>query len=125
MDASITYNGSEFTLTLRNESTGKIFTHSGEVSGAKRSSAEWIAEAPTGSTGVLPLSDFSTTSFGSDYTAVSGTNDATDKTISGPISDFGANAKEIRMVTSSGTTKAQPTALTTDGTSFRVTWKHE
>lgn len=126
IDASVTYNGSEFTLTLRNEATGKTFTHSGKVSGAKRNSAEWIAEAPSNSSGVEPLSDFGTASFGSDYTAVSGTNDAKDSTVSGPIKDFGKNVEEIKMVVSkTGPTKAQPTALTTDGTSFKVSWKHD
>jgi hypothetical protein len=126
IDASVTYNGTEFTLTIRNETTGKSFTHSGNVSGAKRASAEWIAEAPSSSTGVLLLSDFGTAKFGSDYTATSGTNDAKDSTTSGPIKDFGKNVHEIKMVVSGGTpVKAQPTALTTDGTSFKVSWKHE
>lgn len=124
-DASVTYNGTEFTVTLRNETTAESFTHSGKVSGAKRTSAEWIAEAPANSSGILPLSDFGTASFGSDYTAVSGTNDAKDSTTSGPIKDFGKNVKEIKMVTSGGTTKAQPTTLTSDGSSFKDTWKHE
>jgi hypothetical protein len=65
IDASVTYNGTEFTVTLRNETTGKSFTHSGKVSGAKRASAEWIAEAPASSTGILPFSDFGTGRFGS------------------------------------------------------------
>jgi hypothetical protein len=125
-DASVTYNGTDFTLTLRNETTGKTFTHSGAVSGAKRTSAEWIAEAPSSSTGILPLSDFGTAKFGSHYTGVSGTNDAKDKTTSGPIKAFGKNVHEIKMVGSGGTpVKAQPTALDSTGTSFEVIWKHE
>ena len=59
MSASVTYNGSEFTITITNETTGKSYTKSSTVSGAKRSSAEWIAEAPccTSSGGILPLAD--------------------------------------------------------------------
>jgi Peptidase A4 family len=126
IDASVTYNGSDFTVTLRNETTGHTFTHSGPVSGAKRVSAEWIAEAPSSSGGILPLSDFGTAKFGAAYTAISGTNDAKDSTTSGPIKDFGKNVHEIKMVGSGGTpVKAQPTALDTAGTSFEVTWKHE
>ena len=47
------------------------------------------------------------------------------KDVTGPISDFGSSVQKITMETSGGTKKAVPTALTTDGSSFKVTWKHE
>ncbi|HTC47150.1 MAG TPA: G1 family glutamic endopeptidase [Candidatus Aquilonibacter sp.] len=127
MSASVTYSGTEFTVTITNETTGKSFSKSGKVSGAKRSSAEWIAEAPccTNSGGILPLSDFGTVDFGQDYTDVTGTNDATDSSVSGPISDFGSDVNESVMVSSSGANEAVPSALTSDGTSFTVTWDSE
>jgi hypothetical protein len=40
MSAKVTYNGSEFTTMITDETTGKSFTKSATVSGAKRSSAE-------------------------------------------------------------------------------------
>jgi len=126
ISAQVTYSGSEFTINLTNETTGKAYSASAEVSGAERSSAEWIAEAPTSIiSGVLPLTDFVQASFGMDYTDVSNTNYATDSSTSGPISDFSGNVEMITMVSSKGKDEAIPSALTTDGTSFTVAWKSE
>ncbi len=127
ISAKVVYSGKEFTTTITNETTGKTYSKTGRVSGAKRSSAEWIAEAPccTGSGGILPLSDFGTGSFGEDYTGISGTNYATETSTSGPISAFGADVQEIIMVSSGGADEAVPSGLTSDGTSFTVAWKSE
>lgn len=128
ISASVTYSGSEFTITLTNESTGKSYSKSSKVSGADRSSAEWIAEAPccTNRGGILPLSDFGTVDFGDDYTGVSSTNDATDSTVSGAISAFGSDVYESIMVNgSSGADEAVPSGLSSDGTSFTVQWDSE
>jgi hypothetical protein len=128
MSASVTYSGTEFTITITNESTGKSFSKSSRVSGAKRSSAEWIAEAPccTNAGGILPLADFGTVDFGDDYTGVSGTNDATDSSTSGAISAFGSTVNEAIMVNgSTGADEAVPSALSSDGTSFTVVWDSE
>ncbi len=127
ISAEVSYSGSEFTTTITNETTGKSYSKTGRVSGAKRSSAEWIAEAPccTGSGGILPLSDFGTAYFGEDYTGVSDTNYATETSTSGPISAFGSDVQEIVMVSSSGMDEAVPSALSSDGTSFDVVWKSE
>jgi hypothetical protein len=127
MSAEVSYNGSEFTIKITDETTGKSFSKSQKVAGAKRSSAEWIAEAPCCTSGgdILPLSDFGTGSFGEDYTEVNDTNYATDSSVTGPISDFGSNVEKITMVSSKGKDEAVPTALTTDGTSFKVAWKSE
>jgi hypothetical protein len=128
ISASVTYSGSEFTITLTNETTGKSYSRSSRVSGAQRSSAEWIAEAPccTRSGGILPLSDFGTVDFGEDYTGVSNTNDATDSSVSGAIGAFGSNIFESIMVNgTTGADEAVPSALSSDGTSFTVTWDSE
>jgi hypothetical protein len=129
MSASVTYNsGSSFTVTITNESTGKSFSKTGTVSGAKRNSAEWIAEAPccTRAGGILPLADFGTVDFGQDYTGISDTNDATDSSVSGAISAFGSNVFESIMVNgSTGADEAVPSGLSSDGTSFTVTWDSE
>jgi len=129
MSASVTYvSGTEFTITITNESTGKSYSKTGSVSGADRSSAEWIAEAPccTRRGGILPLADFGTVDFGEDYTGVSSTNDATDSSTSGAISAFGSNVYESIMVNgSTGADEAVPSSLSSDGTSFTVTWDSE
>jgi hypothetical protein len=125
IDASINYANDEFTLTITNETTGKTFSKTGKQT-AKRTSAEWIVEAPSSESGVLPLADYGTMSFGDDYTDVTGTNTASDSRFTGPISDFGSkNIKQIVMVSSSDTEESVPTKLTTDGSSFKVTWKSE
>jgi hypothetical protein len=127
ISASVEYATPEFTVEITDETTGKSYTKKSKVSGAKRSSAEWIAEAPCCTSGgdIYPLSDFGTASFGEDYTDVNDTNYATDKAVTGPISDFGSKVEEITMVSSKSKTEAVPTALTTDGTSFKVAWKSE
>ncbi len=127
MSASVTYSGSEFTITITNETTGKSYSKSSKVSGAKRSSAEWIAEAPccTNSGGILPLADFGTVDFGEDYTGVGSTNDATDSSVSGPIGDFGTAINEAIMVSTKGADEAVPSSLSSDGTSFTVKWDSE
>jgi len=110
MSAAVSYSGNEFTITITNETNGQSYTRTSRVPGAKRTSAEWIAEAPccTRGGGILPLSDFGTASFGPDYTLVSGTNFATDSTTSGAINAFGSNIGQITMVSSKGVTEALP-----------------
>ena len=127
MSAEVSYNGSEFTLYIKNETTGKSHSRTKAVSGAKRSSAEWIAEAPccTKGGGILPLADFGKANFGEDKTGVGGTNYATDSSTSGPIHAFGSSVEEITMVSSKNVVEAVPTSLTSDGTSFTVAWKSE
>jgi len=127
LSAEVSYSGTEFTTTITNQTTGKSFSKTGRVRGAERSSAEWIAEAPccTSAGGILPLSDFGVSSFGEDYTGISDTNFATETSTSGAISAFGSDVQEIIMVSSSGAEEAVPSAVSSDGTSFQVTWVSE
>jgi hypothetical protein len=123
MSAQVVYSGSEFTITITNETTGKSYSKSARVRGAKRSSAEWIAEAPccTSSGGILPLADFGTVLFGEDSTGVTGTNEATMGGTTGVIGSF-ANIFAITMESSTGALEAVPSGLSSDGSSFSVTW---
>ncbi len=124
MSASVTYSGGSFTLTIKDVTTGKSFTKSGTVSGAKRSSAEWIIEAPccTAGGGVLPLADFGTVTLGQDSTGVSGTNDATETSHSGPIGTFPSSAIQEITMEKKSVKESVPSALSSDGTSFSATW---
>ena len=127
MSAKVVYSGSTFTITIKDVTTGKSYTKGSTVRGAKRSSAEWIAEAPccTGSGGILPLADFGTVLFGQDSTGVSGTNDATDSTHSGAIGTFPAASIEEINKTGSSTSPQTSTcsaSLSSDGSSFSCTW---
>jgi hypothetical protein len=111
MTASVHWtSGNSFTVTLTNNSTNETFSQTGSVSKAQRSSAEWIAEAPS-SGGVLPLADFGTANF-------------TNCTANGQaINTFAATStEEIDMATKKGVAKATTSGLGTDGESFSVTF---
>ena len=130
--AEVKYLGDgTFQIRLHNHRTNQLYVKNQNVSGAERTSAEWIAEAPCGKVedGVcvdfLPLADFHVANYGLGYTGDSGTNTAIDSVTSGPISAFGSNVQEITMVSTSNVTEAVPTSLTSGGTSFRVWWESE
>jgi hypothetical protein len=123
MSATVSQIGSQFKLKMTNHTISKTVSVTRTWSAA-RTSAEFIVEAPS-SGSVLPLADFTSVSLGEDYTNINDTNWATDSSVTGPISDFGANVQKITMQTSGGVNKAVPTKLTTDGSSFKVAWKHE
>jgi hypothetical protein len=122
VSAEVKYSGGKFVVSI-SVNSGAPFSTSTKLNQADRSSAEWIVEAPY-SGGVLPLADFNTVSFGVDHTAVKGTNDAVIGDASGPIGSFNpSNVFTITMTTDKGgATKAQPSALSTDKTSFTDAW---
>lgn len=111
--SSVTRSGSSYTLTVTDSThSANSFTTTQSCSSCANTSAEWIAEAPSGSSGVYPLSQFSTwNETGATVTAGS---------TSGVISSF--TDDEITMVNSSGAAKATPGALNSSGNAFSVTW---
>ncbi len=114
--ASVVRTGTSYKLTVTDSThTADSFTKTETCSASScvDSSAEWIAEAPTGSSGVEPLSDFGT------WTASNAA--VTEGTTAGTISSF--TDDEITMIDSSGATKALPGALNSAGTGFSVTWE--
>jgi hypothetical protein len=119
ISAEVVYSGGRFVVSITNENTSQSFTTSSKVPSAKRSSAEWIAEAPS-SGKILPLADFGTAYFGLSYTLVASTCSATVGGATGSIGSFGPSVQEITMVDSSGSPIAEPSPLTSDGTSFSV-----
>jgi hypothetical protein len=119
--ARISSDNGRFRLTITNVSTGKSFATTQKLTSAARSSAEWIAEAPSAcgahSCKVLPLANFGTVKFTGSYTTGDGH--------SGTISDPAWHNDRITMVTTSGgTAKAVPSKLNTNGSSFSVNWLH-
>jgi len=125
ISASVTYqSGNIFSITITDTTQGWTYTTTGTVSNAARSSAEWIAEAPSSSRGVLPLADFGTVSFTScEATLTGGTAQS--------VSSFGSNVQMIEMATESYNFRthsyvinpeATPSTLGTGGASFSVTW---
>ena len=109
ISGSVTADGNgRFTLTLHNNTTGGSYQTTQTLKRARLASAEAVAEAPSGSGGVLPLTNFGTASFSS--ARVNGQ----------AIGSF--NPDRIDMV-ANGVTKATTSSLSS-GTNFSVTWKH-
>lgn len=112
VSASVTTDGAgHFTLTITDGTRGWSYTTHQYLKKARLGSAEWIAEAPSSSSGVLPLADFGTVAFSRCYA-------------NGASISANPSPDEIVMVTSAGTVKAQPSALSSSGTAFSVAWKH-
>lgn len=122
LSAEVSYAGSgRFTLTLNDvASTGAqkwSYTTTQSSSRAARTSAEWVAEAPSScfvNCRVLPLANFGTVNFSGSYATTTGS--------SNPISSFSYD--KIVMETNGGTVKAMPSSLTSNGTAFSDTWYH-
>ena len=78
--ASVAYNATnkDFVLTLNDTTDSEIFTKTLTVSGAARSSAEWVVEAPSSNNGVLPLANFGTVTFTNAYATINGTTGPVD-----------------------------------------------
>lgn len=104
------------------------YSHTGTVTNAARSSAEWIVEAPSSSSGVLPLATFSAAPFGQVNTRFTSSPNcyATVSSKNAPIGSFSYNTITMVKVTGSfrhttTTPIATPSALDSTGTSFTVT----
>ncbi len=112
--ASVVRSGTSYTLSVTDSThPANSFTTTQACSNCANSSVEWIAEAPSGSSGVYPLAHFSTW-------ADAGST-VTEGTSPGVISSF--TDDEITMVDSSGAVKALPGALNDSGNGFSVTWE--
>jgi hypothetical protein len=112
--ASVVRTGTSYALSVTDAThTADSFSTTQTCSGCADSSAEWIAEAPSGSLGVYPLADFGTWS-------ASGAA-VTEGSTAGTISSF--SDEEITMADELGLTEAQPSALNSAGNAFSVTWK--
>jgi hypothetical protein len=110
-NASVTYLGSNrFSLFIADTTQGWSHTHTGTLSGAPRSSAEVIVEAPccTSSGGILPLADF-------------GTVNITGSMANGSALGNAGGMTQIIMVNSSGQPKDSVSSLG-GGENFSATW---
>ncbi len=114
ISASVVRSGTSYTLKVTDSThTADSFSTTQTCSGCANSSAEWIAEAPSGSAGVYPLSHFST------WTASAAT--VTGSSGAGVISSY--TDDEITMIDSANRVKAQPGGLNSGGNGFSVTWE--
>jgi peptidase A4-like protein len=115
MSARVSVSGTTFTLVLKNTTRRWTFTRTQTSTSAQERSAEWVAEAPSScfiTCSVLPLANFGTMHFTGAFV-----NHRSGTIVSYPHD-------KVIMVTSTGTTKALPSALTAYGTSFGDTWYH-
>lgn len=108
MSASVTFSGTEtYTLVLHDATQGWTQTVVKNQSGLDRSSAEVITEAPSSSTGVLPLADFGTVNYS--VSTANGTSLGTQSPV------------QIIMVNSSGQDKDSTSSISSAG-AFSNTW---
>ena len=108
--ASVTTDGrGSFTLVLRDVTKGWSQTVNAKLRSAKLASAEVIAEAPSSSSGVLPLANFGSVSF-------------TGSTVNGAVLTSSTPGIDPITMQSGSTVKAQPSGISNG--SFSVTWKH-
>jgi hypothetical protein len=110
MTAKVSFSGKTFTVTLIDQTRGTSFSTSSRMNAA-RSSAEWIAEAPSSSGGVLSIANFGTVSFTGSQATMHGAL----RTVGGFLEPSATVAtsnvvQEITMGQSNGA-GAQPSAL--------------
>jgi hypothetical protein len=126
IEANVTYTGSTSTYkdALSDLTTNRSATHSKALFGTARNSAEWIVTSTTFGRSVLPLADFHTVHFGTDATGVAHSCEATLSGHTHPIGGFASGSVHQVNLASLVHLRAAASALTPDGTSFNVTWKH-
>ncbi len=114
ISSSVTVSGSSYTLKITDSThSANSFTTTQTCSSCANSSAEWIAEAPSGSAGVYPIARFTTwTLYGA--TVKSGST-------SGNICTFPYD--QINGVDESGQDTLMTGPLNPGCTSFTVTWE--
>jgi len=121
ISAQVLYSGNNvFTLTIINYTHGVYFvvpTSYTRSSVAQRTSAEWIVEAPSSYSGVLPLSDFGVATLSNCMATING--------VSGGINNSKWQYDPLIMVTPNLTIKAVPTTLSNGGKNFSVVWEHQ
>lgn len=109
----VSRNGSTYTLTVTDAThPANSFTRTETCASCQNSSAEWIAERPSGSGGLFSLPNFGNIVFKKDKAAVGGN--------SGSISNFPFDS--ITMTNSSSQTLVSVGPLKKHGKSFRATW---
>jgi hypothetical protein len=118
ISASVTYTSAGYVLAMTDNTTHQSFSITQSTTAA-RSSAEWIVEAPSSYSGVLPLANFGTAKFSGAQATISG--------VTGAIDNSSWQNTAIDMETSSGSLLDQTSALTDTTTapitsSFSVTY---
>ncbi|MGZ4180905.1 MAG: G1 family glutamic endopeptidase [Solirubrobacteraceae bacterium] len=126
MTGKVTVSGSNVTISLSDETTGQSATKNLQMDNPDVSSAEWIAEAPSQCDGSgcqpLPLADFGKVSFSNSTATANGHT--------GTISDSNWSSQAVQLdggagggfVSDSSSATAAPSSLSSDGSSFSVSY---
>lgn len=110
--SSVVDNGGTYTLTVDDFSnSANSFTTAQSCTTCANASAEWIAEAPSGGSGIYPLPDYGSWTV-SGATVTSGSQ--------GVISSFPDD--EITMIDTSGNPESVPGSLNGTGDGFTTDW---
>jgi Peptidase A4 family len=115
ISASVAVGPGTVTLAVRDFTTGAAFSAQPPMSSAETDSAEWIVEAPASclrTCAQLALAAFDRVHFAG-ITATSGAH-------TGTIRDPAWTSEQLQMATRNRTTRAIPTPLSADGSSFSV-----
>jgi hypothetical protein len=111
MSASVKYSSGAFSLQIMDITTGQSSSTT-QTAAAQRSSAEWIVEAPSSFSGVLPLANFGMATISGAQATINGTT--------GAIDNASWQNTSIDMTTKSGKIIAHASGLT-DTTSSPIT----
>lgn len=116
MSAEVSYASGKFTVSISDLTTKQSFTKVVRDPTAIRSSAEWIAEAPSFEIGEAKQTNYGVVHFTGSSATING------KT--GNAGSFGKTLDKLDQIDFPvGPIKASTSALHSDGTAFSVTWK--
>jgi hypothetical protein len=138
----VTVNGNVVTVSLSDQTTGQSVTKTLQMDNPDTSSAEWIAEAPAlesqGGTQILPLADFESVTFtGASATAGGDTGSISDPNWNVQQVDLGSGGGQffagggqyapagLSDVAQTSTAGASAGAVSSDGTSFTVSYSSD
>src|SRR5205814_5232680 len=96
-------------ISFKNNTTGQTYQKAVRYT-SSLSSAEWVEEAPSGPSGILPLDNFGTIAFSNASATQAGNT----------VNLTQASAQPISLIGASGQALAVPSAIASDGASFTV-----
>jgi Peptidase A4 family len=96
-------------IDFKNNTTGKTYQTTVNYA-STQSSAEWVEEAPSGQSGIMPIDDFGSITFSNASATQGGKSVNLSQAGAQPISLLGANGQAL----------AVPSAISSDGASFNV-----
>ncbi len=116
ISAEVNYIGSNnFVLSITDLTTNQSFSITEKSATAQRSSAEWVMEAPSSSGGLLTLADYGAATFTGASETLNGHT--------GGINDPSWQFDPMTMVSQGQIVESTPSATSTDGSSFEVSWE--